>query len=131
MGAAGHERRITNVAAGVNPTDAVNLSQLQAGLASANDYTDQQVGAVKNSLHSLDTRMSHVGAMNAAMTQMAASASNIARDNRIALGTAIFDGQAGFSIGYQHNLADNVNFTIGGAISGSEATAGAGLGFGW
>jgi autotransporter adhesin len=46
VGSAGHERRIANVAAGVNTTDAVNVGQLNAGLAStlaqANSYTDNQ-----------------------------------------------------------------------------------------
>jgi hypothetical protein len=35
VGAPGAERRITNVAAGVNPTDAVNVGQLEAALAGA------------------------------------------------------------------------------------------------
>jgi len=53
VGAPGAERRITNVAAGVKPTDAVNVSQLQGFvvqnnrviLGQANAYTDQQVAA--------------------------------------------------------------------------------------
>ena len=54
-------------------------------LSSANDYTDRKVG-------SLDTRINRVGAMSAAMSQMAAAASNIARDNRIAVGVGMFGG---------------------------------------
>src|SRR4029077_19092296 len=48
FGASGNERRLTNVAAGVNPTDAVNMSQLQSvasglgTLASTIDGVDQR-----------------------------------------------------------------------------------------
>src|SRR5262245_6692713 len=35
VGKAGNERRIVNVAAGINPTDAVNLAQVQAMLSAA------------------------------------------------------------------------------------------------
>ena len=43
IGSVGSERRIVNVAAGTGATDAVNLSQLQATLATANAYTDTAV----------------------------------------------------------------------------------------
>lgn len=43
VGSAGNERQITNVAAGTQATDAVNLSQLQSVLATANAYTDTAV----------------------------------------------------------------------------------------
>ncbi|WP_175425853.1 ESPR-type extended signal peptide-containing protein [Trinickia violacea] len=49
VGSTGNERRITNVAAGTNPTDAVNVSQLNAAasqnLYSAQRYTDRGVAA--------------------------------------------------------------------------------------
>lgn len=40
VGAPGSERRITNVADGINPTDAVNVRQLEAGLSSINTNID-------------------------------------------------------------------------------------------
>jgi autotransporter adhesin len=113
----------------------VNLSQLQSGLAdtltSANSYTDSKFATVSSKLGNLDTRINRVGAMSAAMSQMAAAASNIGKDNRIAVGIGMFGGSSGVAIGYQRSVSDNVNFTIGGAVSQGEATAGAGLGFGW
>ena len=69
--------------------------------------------------------------MNAAMAQMAASSSNIHTDNRVAVGLSTYGGQAGVAFGYQRSLSENVNLTLGGAVSGGEATAAAGLGFGW
>ncbi|MFA5082265.1 MAG: ESPR-type extended signal peptide-containing protein, partial [Hydrogenophilaceae bacterium] len=43
VGSAGNERQITNVAGGTAPTDAVNVRQLDAGIAQANQYTDTQI----------------------------------------------------------------------------------------
>jgi autotransporter adhesin len=61
MGSAGHERQITNVAAGTEDTDAVNLGQMNSALhaavgdlpagMSAKAYTDQQVNAVQDSVN--------------------------------------------------------------------------------
>ena len=65
------------------------------------------------------------------MSQMASAGAGLAQANRIAVGTGVYDGQVGMSVGYQHRLDDNVNVTVGGAFSGSEATAGAGIALGW
>lgn len=54
-------RQITGVAAGSAAMDAVNVSQLQGGVASAvsqaNDYTDTQIGNVNNRIDVLDGRV--------------------------------------------------------------------------
>lgn len=54
-------RQITGVAAGAAATDAVNVSQLQGGVASAvaqaNDYTDTQIGNVNTRIDVLDGRV--------------------------------------------------------------------------
>lgn len=47
MGSPGAERQITNVAAGDQATDAVNLGQLQGAVSAANAYTDAQVDLVQ------------------------------------------------------------------------------------
>ena len=57
MGSADHQRRIVNVAAGTAATDAVNLSQLQSALDTANAYTDSAVatgGTAANELLLID-----------------------------------------------------------------------------
>jgi autotransporter adhesin len=54
VGAPGAERQITNVAAGTRDTDAVNVSQLNQGMAStltqANNYTDSRIAAINYDL---------------------------------------------------------------------------------
>ncbi|WP_196491462.1 YadA family autotransporter adhesin, partial [Burkholderia diffusa] len=51
VGSAGNERTITNVAAGTAPTDAANTQQVNDALKSANNYTDNSVGALSNSMN--------------------------------------------------------------------------------
>lgn len=46
VGSQGSERQITNVAAGVRDTDAVNVAQLNQRMAEANAYTDQKIDDV-------------------------------------------------------------------------------------
>lgn len=48
VGSAGNERRITNVAAGVNPTDAVNVSQLQGFTTGGVQYDKNADGSVNH-----------------------------------------------------------------------------------
>lgn len=54
VGSSNSRRRITNVASGVNASDAVNVGQLQSGLnqalSQANSYTDNQIGGLRNYL---------------------------------------------------------------------------------
>ncbi|WP_454697138.1 YadA-like family protein [Achromobacter aegrifaciens] len=50
VGAPGSERTLSNVADGRNATDAVNLRQLDGAVKAANDYTDQRIGDVNQSV---------------------------------------------------------------------------------
>jgi autotransporter adhesin len=56
VGSAGSERQITNVAAGTQPNDAVNFSQMQGavagGVAQANAYTDSRINTVQRNANS-------------------------------------------------------------------------------
>ncbi|MFM0241841.1 YadA family autotransporter adhesin, partial [Paraburkholderia phytofirmans] len=52
VGAAGKERRMTNVAAGLNATDAVNVSQLQS--------EDAKVNTVNNNVNNLSNNVSNI-----------------------------------------------------------------------
>ncbi|KJZ40389.1 hypothetical protein VC33_03725 [Pseudomonas fluorescens] len=62
VGAAGNERQITHVAAGTAPTDAVNLSQLNKGLAdatnNANAYTNSVYNSLNKNIKELDSDLS-------------------------------------------------------------------------
>jgi len=117
VGSSTNQRRITEVAPGVDSSDAVNVGQMY--------------GALNKTFGKLDSQMNQTGAMSSAMSQMNASASGIPSDNRIAIGFGTQGGSTAVAFGYQHSLAKDLNFTVGGAVSSNTSTAGVGLGFGW
>ena len=150
VGAAGNERQVANVAAGTAATDAVNVQQMQTQavttLNQANTYTDQRVsevvsipmqaiedlrGDVEDEFRHTDRRINRHGAMNAAMIHMASSAANIQTRNRVSVGAGYSEGQEAMAVGYQRQIKRNVSFSLGAAFSGSEQSAGVGLGVGW
>ncbi len=150
VGSPGAERQVANVADGTAATDAVNVQQMQAQsvttLTQANTYTDQRVseivavpmqaiedlrGQVEDEFRHTDRRINRQGAMNAAMIHMASSAANIQTRNRVSVGAGYSEGQEAMAVGYQRQLKRNVSLSLGAAFSGSEQSAGMGIGVGW
>jgi autotransporter adhesin len=123
-------RTISNVAPGVLPNDAVNLAQMQAGdartLYSANAYTDQVFSRV-------DGRINSAGAAASALGVMAGTAAgnSLAGRNRIAVGTAVYNGKPAIALGYQRTLSDRMNATVGVSFSGGQRVVGAAISYGW
>ena len=160
VGNADAQRQVTNLAAGTQATDAANYGQVQAALVtaktytdagdkttlqSANAYTDQKLGnfastgdlntlrgQVNQQFYSVNQRLDRVGAMGAAMSQMAFSTQGINTPNRLGMGVGGYNGQAALSMGYSHQLTPKANLTFGAALSsGGESSGGVGLGVGW
>jgi autotransporter adhesin len=159
VGSAGNERRVTNVAAGTAATDAANVSQVDQAIATAktyadagdsstlqqaNAYTDAKFGSIVSStdfdsfrnqvtdqFHTVNQRLDRVGAMGAAMSQMAFSTQGINTANRVGVGVGGYHGQAALSVGYSRSLTPNANLTFGAAVSEGESSGGVGVGFGW
>lgn len=148
VGSAGAERQITNVAAGTQGTDAVNVNQMTAGdaqtLSSANAYTDKRFNAV-NALSDdfsafrkdvdqrfgqMDRQINRGNAMSAALAGMSANAVAGANGTRgrIAVGVGLQGGERAMSVGYGKRVGDRVTFSLGGAFSGSEKAVNAGFG---
>jgi autotransporter adhesin len=150
VGSAGNARQVVNVAEGTAATDAVNVRQMsnQAAvtLNQANAYTDQQVnqivalpmqaiedlrGEVNDEFRATDQRINRQGAMTAAMVHMASSAANIQTLNRVSVGAGYAEGEEALAVGYQRLVKRNVSLSVGAAFSGSEQSAGVGIGIGW
>ncbi|MGA7440008.1 MAG: YadA-like family protein, partial [Luteibacter sp.] len=159
VGAAGAERRVTNVAAGTAPTDAANVGQVDQALTTAKSYadqgdastltqakayTDQKFGdivsggafdeykrEVDHRFDNLNDRLNKVGAMGAAMSQMAFSAQGVSGDNRLGVGVGGYKGQGALSVGYSRSLTPHASLTFGAAVSGGESSGGVGVGIGW
>lgn len=137
---------ISNVGAGVADSDAVNVAQMneqtQQAIATANSYTDAKFEAVTQALDTFkgevndrfiqqDARINRVGAMSAAMSQMAFSTQGINTPNRVGVGVGTQGGKNAIAVGYSRAIAPNINLSFGGSASGDETSAGAGLGVGW
>jgi trimeric autotransporter adhesin len=120
-GAAGAERRITNVAAGVNATDAVNMGQLQSVLqgtnggvlAQARSYTNAQVAGVrKEAFRGIAQALAHV-------TPYIAPGEN----NAVAVGTGNYGGQSAIGVSYARRLAAQSQASLGVSTSGDGRLA--------
>ncbi|MGM3274622.1 YadA family autotransporter adhesin [Ralstonia sp. 24A2] len=132
VGAVGQERAITNVMAGTKDTDAVNVQQLKSETAKVQQSVDTLQSQVNQRFDQLDNRVNRVGAMNAAMTTMVASAAGLQTDNRMAIGTGLYRGQTALAVGYQRKVGSRATVTIGGSTAGgSEYNVGIGAGYGW
>ncbi|RBB28294.1 adhesin, partial [Xanthomonas oryzae pv. oryzae] len=144
VGSVGAERQITNVAAGRSDTDAANLAQVSAGdartLSSATRYTDSRVSALSDSfsqLHddsmrrfqNMDRRIDRLGAMSAAMLNMAINAAGTQSERgRISVGAGFQSSEHALSIGYARKIGERASFSLGGAFSGNDSSAGLGFG---
>ena len=123
VGSAGNERRITNVAAGVDSTDAVNVSQLNAamngGTVVANAYTDQQIDALR--------RDAYRGiAQAAALVPMAPAAVG---ESTLNAGIANYGGESAIGIAFASQISERMNFNAGvGTSGGSKNLIRVGLG---
>jgi autotransporter adhesin len=159
VGTAANTRQVTNVAAGTQATDAANFGQVQEALITAkgyadagdqqtlgqaNAYTDQKLSGfatssdvtslrneVNGRFHTVNQRVSRVGAMGAAMSQMAFSTQGIDAKNRLGVGVGGYSGESALSVGFSRQLSPKANVTFGAAISGSETSGGVGVGIGW
>jgi hypothetical protein len=120
VGSPGNNRQITNVAAGTQPTDAVNLGQLQG----VQDWASRN-------FTQMNKRISGIGAMGAAYGQMAFSAQGINTPNKVGVGVGTQGGQAAIAVGYSRQLKPNLNLSFGGSASGNDVSVGAGMSLGW
>jgi hypothetical protein len=139
--------RVRNVADGVAPTDAANVSQIKEALAAAhahtdvrsidtlnraNAYTDIQVGR-------LNLRVNY--ALAAAAANANAAAAVAAQDppshhNRIAASDGLASGVNAWTLMYQRKGASGVTWNVSltgeqGGGSSSERQVGIGIGHSW
>jgi autotransporter adhesin len=132
VGSAGHERTITNVANGVNPTDAVNVSQLDDALATAKnwskDYVDQRLQGVDQDLNRIGNRANAGIASAMAMASLPQAYQPNQSSAGVALGT--FHGESGIAIGVS-TITESGRYVFKlNATTNSRGDAGAGVGAG-
>ncbi|MFP4897894.1 YadA family autotransporter adhesin [Paraburkholderia sp. BR14261] len=114
VGSSGSERRITNVAAGVNPTDAVNVSQLSA--------VQQGVNKV--------ARTAYAGVAGATALTMIPDV-DAGKTLSIGIGSASYQGYGAVALGFTARLTNNVKLRGGFSSSSAGYSFGAGMSYQW
>jgi trimeric autotransporter adhesin len=111
VGSAGNERRITNVAAGQAPGDAVNMQQFQGGM---NEIA----------------RNAYSGAASAiALTMVPEVDAN--KNLAIGVGTAGYKGYQAVAVGFSARVTQSLKVKIGAGVSSATTTVGAGAAYQW
>ena len=109
-------------------------------LTRANAYTDSRLQSLSDEFSDLrdeiglrlgkqDERIDRQGAMSAAMMNMAINAANSRSPRgRVAVGAGWQNGESALSVGYSKAIGDRASFSIGGAFSSDDSSAGVGFG---
>jgi autotransporter adhesin len=122
-----------NVAAGVAPTDAVNVQQLNDGLAntlaSANAYTDTRLAGVEFDLSQIrrDANAGTAGALAAAGLPQAFEPGR----GMLAFGAGTYQGQSAFALGLSRVMDDGRTVIKAGATYDTQKRVGANAGVGF
>jgi autotransporter adhesin len=130
VGSAGHERTVTNVAAGVNSTDAVNMGQLSDAIAEAKDwsknYTDQRFQGVDRELNRIGNRANAGIASAMAMASLPQAYQPNQSSAGVALGS--FHGETSVALGVS-TISESGRYVFKlNATTNSRGDAGAGVG---
>ncbi|SDH49005.1 beta strand repeat-containing protein [Paraburkholderia phenazinium] len=111
VGSEGNERRITNVAAGTAPTDAVNLGQMQSAIG--------------------DTARAAYSGVAAATALTMIPEVDPGKTLAVGIAGGSYKGYQAAAIGASARITQNLKVKIGAGISGSETTVGAGASYQW
>ncbi|WP_232448886.1 YadA family autotransporter adhesin [Burkholderia ubonensis] len=118
VGSDTQQRQITNVAPGTQPTDAVNLQQLNSGmnntLNQANNYTNSQVQSLRNNIDSVQKDSD--GGAAAAMAVAGLPQPTRPGMNMVALASSVYRGQSGQALGLSR-ISENGRWVYKGAVT--------------
>lgn len=131
IGSLQFERKLTNVAAGSAPTDAVNVQQLDAAIKQTYTNIDNRFNSLKSDINAVrhDANAGTASAMALASMPQSATPGKVL----IAAGVANYEGESAASIGVS-NFSENGKWIVnlnGSANSRGNAGAAVGVGFHW
>jgi len=128
VGSSTNQRRVTNVADGVDANDAVTVQQLQQSISLMEESTSYLEGKID----SLDERLDDVGAVSAAFSAMVPNY-RAAGDTQLSLGLGNYSGSNALAAGVFHYVNDNILLNAGVSSSfnsdGTASRAGITIGF--
>lgn len=132
VGSSASTRRITNVSAGVNLTDAVNLGQLNnsmgQAIASANAYTDKRINQLNYDLKEVGRNAE--GATASAMALAAIPQSFERGQGMFGVGVGTWQGESALAVGVSKATDDGRFVLKAGATYNSRGQGGANGGVG-
>ena len=139
VGSSTQQRQITNVAAGTEGTDAVNLNQLNAlSTSMSQSFSGQQ-----SQLNLLGSQLAQTQQAVQQTNQMArqgiAAATALTmlpqvepgKTVNMAIGVARFAGESGMAFGASAHVTTNGILKLGIGVSGQNKTYGVGYGYSW
>jgi autotransporter adhesin len=133
VGSATANRQITNVAAGVSPTDAVNVGQFASGLnqtlVQANTYTDTRLNQLGFDLQ--EVRRDANGGTAAAMALATIPQAYGPGMGMVGGGVSTWGGQQSFALGVSKANADGTFIVKAGATINSRGDGGGAIGAGF
>ncbi|WP_337993379.1 YadA family autotransporter adhesin [Burkholderia thailandensis] len=118
VGSVGNERRITNVAAGVAPTDAVNVGQL-----------NQAVGGMQNQINDL-AKNAYSGIAAATALAMIPGV-DPGKALSIGIGAATYGGRQAIALGGAARITENLKVKAGVGLTASGTNVGVGASYQW
>jgi autotransporter adhesin len=128
VGSAGNQRRITNIANGINDSDAVNMYQLNSTAAAFQSQFDQMDSRMDN----MDDRIDDVGAMSAAFSALVPNP-RVTQNTHFSLGVGAYEGNSAAAAGLFHFIDDCtfVNVGVSHGFRDGETAGRAGISIGW
>lgn len=114
FGSAGNERRLTNVAPGINGTDAANMNQVWGVQSSVNDVARRAYSGVAAA-----TALTMIPDVDPGKT--------IA----VGVGAGSYQGYAASALGVSVRFSDNLKAKLGVGVSSNGATYGGGIAYEW
>ena len=109
--------KITGLAAGEAPTDAVNVEQLNDGIESAKRYADAGIAAMGNQSRRQAAR---AGAMSAALAAMHPLDYDEEHPSIVTVGYGRYEGLNALSVGYMRYFSRDALLSVGLALDGDK-----------
>jgi autotransporter adhesin len=128
VGSATNQRRITNVADGVNANDAVTVQQMQQFATSSSE----EIGRLDKRIDDVNNQVDEVGALASAFSALVPN-SRTTGNTQISLGLANYSGADAMAAGLFHYVSNNVlvNAGVSTSFSSGETATRAGVTFGF
>jgi len=132
VGRYNYQRRITNVADGVELTDVATYGQLLAATTGFSMDFSTYYNHMSSRVDKVEERVSDLGALSSAMSALVPN-SRAAGNTQIAVGAGYYRDSTAMAVGAFHYINDNilVNAGVSTAFNHSETAGRAGVTIGW